>query len=166
MGKTLRWATVLLVLLFALSLIRTSHASTYTVSNTNDSGAGSLRQAIVDANNHAGPDTITFNISGCGGVCTISLGSALPALSAGQTTIDGYTQPGSAPATSSSPATLLIEIDGTAVQETLTASTSLLTAIPSRGWSSTGNDRGPLHHVTPAKAGATVLTGTAIGLGP
>lgn len=115
MGKTLRWATVLLALLFVLSLRRTSHASTCTVSNTNNSGAGSLRQAIVDANNHAGPDTIAFNISGCGGVCTISLVSALPALSGGKPTIDGYTQPGSAPATSSSPATLLIEIDGTGV---------------------------------------------------
>jgi len=115
MGKTLRWATVLLALLFALSLMRTSHASTYTVSNTNDSGAGSLRQAILDANNHTGPDTISFNISGCSGVCTISLSSALPALTGGQTTINGYSQPGSAPATSSSPATLLVEIDGTGV---------------------------------------------------
>ena len=63
MGKTLRWATVLLALLFVLSLRRTSHASTCTVSNTNNSGAGSLRQAIIDANNHAGPDTIAFNAS-------------------------------------------------------------------------------------------------------
>ena len=34
----------------------------YTVTNTNNSGAGSLRQAIVDANGHAGADTIWFNI--------------------------------------------------------------------------------------------------------
>ncbi|HHB77570.1 MAG TPA: DUF4347 domain-containing protein, partial [Desulfobulbus sp.] len=35
---------------------------TYTVTNTNDSGTGSLRQAINDANNNSGSDTITFNI--------------------------------------------------------------------------------------------------------
>ena len=34
----------------------------YTVTNTNNSGAGSLRQAIADANGHAGADTIWFNI--------------------------------------------------------------------------------------------------------
>ncbi|MCB1471263.1 MAG: DUF4347 domain-containing protein, partial [Rhizobiaceae bacterium] len=37
--------------------------STFTVTNTNDSGAGSLRQAIIDANALGGADTITFNIS-------------------------------------------------------------------------------------------------------
>ena len=35
-------------------------ASTFQVSNTNDSGVGSLRQAILDANNNPGPDKITF----------------------------------------------------------------------------------------------------------
>jgi thiamine pyrophosphokinase len=33
--------------------------ATYTVTNTNDSGAGSFRQAILDANANAGVDTIT-----------------------------------------------------------------------------------------------------------
>jgi parallel beta-helix repeat protein len=33
----------------------------FTVSNADDAGAGSLRQAILDANAHAGADTITFN---------------------------------------------------------------------------------------------------------
>ena len=37
--------------------------ATYTVTNTNDSGAGSLRQAILDANGNAGADTIEFNIA-------------------------------------------------------------------------------------------------------
>ncbi|MCP4983440.1 MAG: hypothetical protein GY935_23435, partial [Gammaproteobacteria bacterium] len=54
--------------------------STYTVSNTNDSGAGSLRQAIIDANASAGTDNIFFDISDAlvGGAHTISLLSALP----------------------------------------------------------------------------------------
>jgi uncharacterized delta-60 repeat protein len=38
--------------------------STFTVSSLADSGAGSLRQAIKDANNHAGLDTIAFSATG------------------------------------------------------------------------------------------------------
>ena len=39
--------------------------ATFTVTNTNDSGAGSLRQAILDANARANTaDTIAFNIAG------------------------------------------------------------------------------------------------------
>jgi hypothetical protein len=37
--------------------------STYVVSNTNDSGAGSLRAAVLDASSNAGDDTITFDPS-------------------------------------------------------------------------------------------------------
>ncbi len=37
--------------------------NTFTVTNTNDAGAGSLRQAILDANALAGSDTIQFNIA-------------------------------------------------------------------------------------------------------
>lgn len=37
--------------------------ATFTVTNTNDSGPGSLRQAVLDANTSPGLDTITFNIS-------------------------------------------------------------------------------------------------------
>ena len=55
-------------------------AATFTVTNTNDSGPGSLRQAILDANANSGPDTIAFNITGSG-VHTISPASALPAIS-------------------------------------------------------------------------------------
>ncbi len=39
-------------------------AGSIVVSNLNDTGPGSLRQAIMDANANAGPDTITFSISG------------------------------------------------------------------------------------------------------
>jgi streptogramin lyase len=37
--------------------------STFTVTSTGDSGAGTLRQAITDANANPGPDTINFDIS-------------------------------------------------------------------------------------------------------
>lgn len=62
------------------------------VTNTNDSGAGSLRQAILDANASAGPDTVCFAIPGTG-PHTITLTSALPVITE-QLTINGTTQTG------------------------------------------------------------------------
>ena len=47
------------------------------VRNTNDSGEGSLRWAIEEANALAGADTIRFDIGG-GGPQTIQLSSPLP----------------------------------------------------------------------------------------
>jgi len=68
--------------------------TTYTVVNTLDSGTGSLRQAITDANLNAGPDIIDFAITGGTGVIqTITLATALP-LIMDQVTIDGTTQSG------------------------------------------------------------------------
>ncbi len=63
--------------------------ATYTVTNTNDSGAGSFRQAILNANANGGADTITFNISGTG-FHWITISSALPTIT-GQVTIDATT---------------------------------------------------------------------------
>ncbi len=84
----------------------------YVVSNTGDAGAGSLRQAIVDANTSGGADTIQFNIGG-GGVQTISPLSPLPFLS-DLVTIDGYSQPGSSANNLSigDNAAIQIQIDG------------------------------------------------------
>ena len=45
---------------------KVAQAATFTATNTNDSGAGSLRQAILDANANPGLDTITFGITGAG----------------------------------------------------------------------------------------------------
>jgi hypothetical protein len=91
---------------------KTRASTTFTVTNTNDSGAGSLRQAIVDANNNAGLDMIAFNIPGAG-VHTITPLSALPAIT-GSVIIDGYTQPGAHANTlaNGDDAVLLIELDG------------------------------------------------------
>ncbi len=88
-------------------------AATFTVINTNDSGAGSLRQAILDANATMGLDTIAFDIPGTG-VHTISPASNLPSVTS-PVIIDGYTQPGSSPNTLTvgDDAVLQIEIDGT-----------------------------------------------------
>jgi hypothetical protein len=68
-------------------------ASTYTVTTAADAGAGSLRQAILDANVAADADTIQFNIPGAG-VHTITPLTDFPMIT-GPVTIDGYTQPGS-----------------------------------------------------------------------
>ena len=67
------------------------------VTNTNDSGPGSLRQAVLDANAHPGDDFINFDIPG-GGVHTINLLSALPHIT-DTVSINGYSQPGSSPNT-------------------------------------------------------------------
>ncbi|MFO0385033.1 MAG: DUF4347 domain-containing protein, partial [Pirellula sp.] len=67
--------------------------ATFVVTNTNDSGAGSLRQAILDANALAGNDTITFNITTGSGTQIINVLSALPTIT-DQITIDGTTQAG------------------------------------------------------------------------
>src|SRR5215471_7608095 len=85
----------------------------FTVTNTNDSGTGSLRQAITDANSMGG-GTINFNITGSG-VHTISPLTVLPTIT--QTvTIDGYSQPGSSantnPPTQGLNAVILIELSG------------------------------------------------------
>lgn len=72
-----------------------------TVANTADSGSGSLRAAIIAANNSASPvDLVTFDIptsdpgySSATGVWTISPASALPAVTA-HVIIDATTQPG------------------------------------------------------------------------
>jgi uncharacterized repeat protein (TIGR01451 family) len=90
-------------------------ANTYTVINTNDSGGGSLRQAILDANGNAGADTIAFNIPGPG-VHTITPLTALPQMNE-PTVVDGYTQPGSSANTlaTGDNAVILIELNGVTV---------------------------------------------------
>ncbi len=68
-------------------------AATFTVTNTNDSGAGSLRAALSSANAAAGADTIAFNIPG-GGIKVITPATELPASTTGSIYINGYSQPG------------------------------------------------------------------------
>ncbi len=81
--------------------------STFLVSNVADSGPGSLRQAILDANAHAGADVIDFAIGS--GTQSIAVGSTtsspLPTIT-DSVTLDGTSQPGYS-------GTPLIELDGT-----------------------------------------------------
>ncbi len=109
-------------LLLAVAVPLRAGAGFRTVTNTNDAGPGSLRQAILDANAFPGNDIIDFNIPGAG-VHTITLASSLPPITE-LVTIDGYTQPGSSPNTlaDGDDAVLLVELDGT----NLPADTSVL----------------------------------------
>lgn len=102
-----------LLLLSAASVF----ADTFTVTNTANSGAGSLRAAITNANAHPNisaehPDVIAFNIAGAG-VHRIAPTTYLPAI-IDPVVIDGYTQPGASPNTQAKAddAVLLIELNG------------------------------------------------------
>jgi hypothetical protein len=96
-GRRLGCACLLLLVLavckFALparfwnQLEPAARASTLTVTNLNDSGPGSFRQVILDSNATPGQDGIGFAFTNPG-VYTISLASALPAIT-GSVTIDG-----------------------------------------------------------------------------
>src|SRR5438552_111654 len=68
--------------------------SVFMVTNADDGGPGSLRQAILDANAHhgIGGDKIEFAMPGPG-VHTIQPVSALPAIT-DAVVINGYSQPG------------------------------------------------------------------------
>jgi hypothetical protein len=65
--KTFKWAAICLTLACALTIPVT--AGTIIVSNSNDSGPGSLRQALLDAN-----DGDTIDATGISGVITLTTG--------------------------------------------------------------------------------------------
>ena len=77
-GKQVVISVLIVVVWAALGLMtgtRRVSAATFTVTNLNDNGAGSLRDAITQANTMAGADTIDFQAGLTG---TITLASALP----------------------------------------------------------------------------------------
>jgi hypothetical protein len=100
--------------LLAFAPVMPVSVCTLTVINTNDSGAGSLRQAILDANANAGADSICFNIPSAG-VQTITPTTPLDAIT-DPVTIDGYTQTGASANTgafgAADNAVLMIELNG------------------------------------------------------
>ncbi len=84
----------LLLATAAAVMIASANAATIVVTNTNDTEAGSLRQAITTSNASVGvPDTISFAIPGAG-LHSITPLSILPTIT-DPVMIDGYTQPGS-----------------------------------------------------------------------
>ena len=151
MGRHFRISTLLVVALFSCLFITAESAAaqmTYTVTNTNNAGSGSLRQAILDANANANvdastPDLIHFNISGTGPF-TISPTSALPTIT-DPVIIDGLTQPGAS--CSSWPPTLLIELNGTSAGSgvnglTITAGNSIVRGLVINRFTGNANNDG------------------------
>src|SRR5262249_30432481 len=108
---------------------------------------GSLRWAITRANADPDADLINFNIPG-GGVKTIALNTALPAITA-PVTIDGYSQTGATPndlgVGQGTDATLTVEVKSAAANgvyfglivsstATSTASETVLTGLAMNGF--------------------------------
>jgi hypothetical protein len=131
-------------------IVPQSVGMTFTVVNTNDSGAGSLRQAILGANANPGADTIAFSIGT--GQQTISLTSELPTITEA-VVIDGTTQPGFAGAP-------IIELNGTSAG-------SLASGLTISGGSSTVRglviNRFAQMGILMQTAGDNVITGNYIG---
>ena len=112
-----RFAGVLLVAIFAALFAPLAHAQFLEVTNTQDSGTGSLRQAIQNSYLIDGctGGVITFNIPGTG-PHTISPQTELPALGC-NASINGYSQPGATMNTDTggaNNANIQIIIDGSA----------------------------------------------------
>ena len=123
-------------------------ASTFMVTTAADNGPGTLRQAILDANNNAGADSIHFNIPGSA-VPTISLLSALPAITE-TVSIDGTTQPAG-----------LVEIEGSSAGAVTTAIDISAGNCAIRGLALNRMMGGAIHISGP---GGNVIQGNIIGL--
>ncbi|WP_221391115.1 Ig-like domain-containing protein [Dyadobacter sp. NIV53] len=108
-----------MILLLIFTGLMEANAATYVVTTASDNaggtnpavnaGTGTLRQAIINANSNAGADIINFNIAGAG-VQTLTMLANLPLIT-GPTTINGYSQTGTAQGAIGS-RTILIQIDG------------------------------------------------------
>ena len=162
-GKVLALVVLLATLAASLMLAaKAAHASTtFTVINTNDSGAGSLRQAILDANATPGADVINFNIPGSG-VQTIAPTTKLPQITEA-VTINGYTQPGASPNTKAvgSDAVLKIELSGASASDAdglfITASNSTVKGLVINRWGNAGV------HISGSGATGNKVVGNYIG---
>jgi parallel beta-helix repeat protein len=108
--------------------------SAFVVTNTHDTGIGSLRQVITNANAHPGLDTITFDIlpTETSAPITIQPHSALPEIT-DPVVIDGYSQPGAQANTAAvgSNAVIPVVVDGSPLvtSQPTVASTSGLVLI-------------------------------------
>jgi hypothetical protein len=130
--------------------------STFVVNNTDDSGPGSLRRAILHSNRATGrTNAIDFDISGFG-VQTIAPLSPLPAITSA-VLIDGWSEPGFA----GSP---LIELSGTAVGSgdglTITGSDVTVRGLDINNFQGAGG------HITGPSATADWIYGDFLGTDP
>lgn len=134
-----------------------AEAATITVTTTDDSGVGSLRAAISNANATVVQDSISFNISGTGPF-TITPATALPTIT-NSVVIDGYTQPGASQNTLTNGDNAVIEIVLTGTFGFLSLDTSNSTV---RGLS--------INTITtsaaPSPKGGHIIQGNFIGVDP
>jgi len=119
-------------------------AAEFVVTTTDDSGAGSLRKAILDANAHPGHDLIRFDLPR-GEVQSIQPLSTLPFVT-DPVTIDGYTQFGASPNTLAvgDDAVIMVELNGGALSPsaasglTIAAGPSIVRGLAINGFSGNG----------------------------
>jgi hypothetical protein len=131
--------------------------STFTVTNTGDSGPGSFRQAILDSNAATGQtNTIDFTISGSG-VQTIAPLSSLPTIT-NPVQIDGESQPGYS-------GTPVIELTGTqaGTGDGLTITRPDVTV---RGLDIGGFSQGAGIHITGTSVNGDWIYGNLLGTDP
>ena len=131
--------------------------SAFTVSNTNDSGPGSLREAILDSDTaNSAANTISFAILG-EGVQTIAPLSPLPPIT-NPVLIDGFSQPRYT-------GTPLIELSG---QSAGTSDGLLITGpdVTVRGLAINNFDSGAGIHITGAGTSADWVYGNFLGTDP
>ncbi|MCR5424899.1 MAG: right-handed parallel beta-helix repeat-containing protein [Bacteroidales bacterium] len=88
-----------ILIILALLVAFSADATVYIVTNTGDSGSGSLRDALTQCSNTAGPHTIRFNIPTTDvgynaqvGVWTISPATTYPYIQNADVSIDGSSQ--------------------------------------------------------------------------
>jgi hypothetical protein len=132
-------------------------AAQLVVTNTANSGAGSLRQAILDANsspNSGGADEILFAIPG-GGTHTIPLSTPLPQITEG-VLIDGASQPGYS-------GTPLIEVSGALLGTGMSGLDLRTTGCRVRGLAINGFQLSGIHILT---GGHHTIEGNRIGTDP
>lgn len=157
------WLRVIL-LGTGLILAPLAFAQPLVVINTNDAGAGSLRQAILDANANLGPDTINFDIPGVG-PHVIAPVSALPTIDEA-VLIDGYSQPGTAAnsAELGSNAIIDIVIDGSLMDLAFSGLRVEGAGSEIRGLSIININTGPALHLL--QGGGHVVRGNWLGIDP
>ncbi len=98
-SKFIPMKKIITIIISTFILSNFCFSATFTVLNTNDSGIGSLRQAITDANGSNGPHSIVFNIPNTdvnfntnSGTWKITLNSTLPMIIKPFISIDATTQ--------------------------------------------------------------------------
>ena len=156
--------------LLAVFFLNAAHGATFTVTNTANSGPGTLRQAILDANANPGLDTINFNLPGSG-VQTIAPTNALPAIT-NAVFIDGFSQPGSSANTSATGdnSVHLIRLDGYKCRDSFPSGLNFNTAYVFAASAASGSTVRGLcivrfyHGISATEVSSLTVSGNWIGL--